>query len=128
MGMAGGIILFLIAIRMIFPSKNGIFGEAPEEEPFIVPLAVPLIAGPSAMATVMLLATREPEHIFGAWLIALTCAWLLSFLILSQAATLSKWLGERFLGGLSRLMGMLLTAIAVQSFLEGLRLFLAELG
>ena len=55
---AGGVILFLIALRMVFPSPGGVFGDGGTGEPFIVPLAIPAIAGPSALATVMLLASR----------------------------------------------------------------------
>ena len=71
---AGGIILFLIAIRMVFPRPEGIFGDPPGVEPFLVPLAIPSIAGPSALATVMLMASRDPARI-GSWLVALTARW-----------------------------------------------------
>ena len=68
---AGGIILFLIAIRMVFPRPEGIFGDAPGSEPFLVPLAIPSIAGPSALATVLLMASRDPAKITS-WILALT--------------------------------------------------------
>ena len=73
LSIAGGIILFLIAMRMVFPHKDGIFGDVRGGEPFLVPLAVPAIAGPSALATVMLMASRDPA-IFGTWALALTIA------------------------------------------------------
>ncbi len=73
LNIAGGIILFLIAIRMVFPRPEGIFGDPPGAEPFLVPLAIPAIAGPSALATVMLMASRDPARI-GSWLVALTVA------------------------------------------------------
>lgn len=52
---AGGIVLFLIALRMIFPSQGTLSGEPLQEEPFVVPLAIPLVAGPSTLATLLLL-------------------------------------------------------------------------
>jgi len=73
LSIAGGVILFLIALRMVFSHPEGVFGDAPGSDPFIVPLAIPAIAGPSALATVMLMASREPEHL-GAWAAALTGA------------------------------------------------------
>ena len=60
LSIAGGIVLFLIALRMVFPHKDGIFGDVRSGEPFLVPLAVPSIAGPSALATVMLMTSRDP--------------------------------------------------------------------
>ncbi len=120
LGIAGGIILFLIALRMIFVRPEAIFGETPEGEPFIVPLAVPFIAGPSALTTVLLLSTREPER-WPQWLAALGAAWLVSVVVLVPATALSRLLGRRVLAAFERLMGMLLTAIAVQMFLTGMR-------
>jgi multiple antibiotic resistance protein len=124
---AGGVILFLIAIRMIFPAGEGVFAEAQEGEPLVVPLAIPYLAGPSAMAVVMLLATREPERWMD-WLIALAAAWSASAVILVFAANLSSLLGKRGLTALQRLMGMLLTAVAVQMALTGVREFLVRGG
>ncbi len=122
LGIAGAIVLFLIAVKMVFGKTDGAFGPSPGGEPFIVPLAVPLVAGPSAMATVLLLRGREPERVFD-WLLALVVAWLLSTLVLFFASSLSRLLGERVLVALERLMGMILTAIAVQMFLTGLSQF-----
>ena len=123
LSIAGGIILFLIALKMVF-SEYGSDNLKKElkEEPFIVPLAVPLIAGPSAMATILLLMAQEPER-WGAWLTALLCAWLGSSLILIFSGGVSRILGERTLKAVENLMGMLLTAIAVQMFLNGVRSF-----
>jgi MarC family membrane protein len=123
LSIAGGIILFLIALRMIFSVSEGMFGQNPEGEPFIVPLAIPLVAGPSALSTVLLLSTREPSRILE-WLIALICAWVFSAIILLFADGLSKILGQRVLTALERLMGMILTTIAVQMFLTGIKQFL----
>ncbi len=124
LSIAGGIILFLIALKMIFPSREGMFGYELDREPFIVPLAVPLIAGPSAIASVLLLATREPDRMFD-WLISLICAWIASALILLASGRLSRALGRRGLTAMTRLMGMILTTISVEMFLDGLKLYLS---
>lgn len=120
---SGGIILFLIAIRMIFPHPEQIHKNKTETEPFIVPLAVPLVAGPSTMAMVMLMANKDPL-LMSRWLIALILAWLLTTIILVFADVLRKILGERALIAIERLMGMILTTMAVQMFLTGYQQFL----
>ncbi|TWI00218.1 MarC family membrane protein [Luteimonas cucumeris] len=120
---AGGIVLFLIGIRMIFPPPEGLMGEIPEGEPFIVPMAIPLVAGPSGMAAVMLMGTQEPNRM-GAWSLALVLAWGATAAILFSATLLYKWLGQRALMALERLMGMLLVAISVQMLLDGLGTYL----
>lgn len=115
---AGGIILFLIAIRMIFP-QHGQEERGPiDSEPLIVPLAIPLIAGPSTMTMVMLLANQAPYDM-SRWFIALTIAWLITTVILVFADSLRKILGDRGLTAIERLMGMILTTMAVQMFLSG---------
>ncbi|MDX1380332.1 MAG: YhgN family NAAT transporter [Xanthomonadales bacterium] len=122
---AGGIILFLIALKMVFPVPRSAHAEEPiDGEPLLVPLAVPLVAGPSAMAMVMLLATNDPSRM-GEWLVALLAAWLLTSLILVSATGLKRLLGRRGLVAMERLMGMLLIAIAVQMLLEGISAYLA---
>jgi multiple antibiotic resistance protein len=119
LGVAGGIILFLIALRMIFPVPKGVFGEeADTTEPFIVPLAIPLIAGPAAMATLMLLMARAPTE-WPQWLAALLIAWSISGVILLSADQLARLLGRRTLTAIERLMGLVLTAVAVQMFIDG---------
>jgi MarC family membrane protein len=122
---AGGIILFLIAIRMVFPRPEGIFGESTGGEPFLVPLAVPSIAGPSALATSMLMVSREPSHI-GTWLAALTLAMAATTVVLALADRLQRWLGERAVIALERLMGLVLTALAVEMLLDGVRGFVQQ--
>lgn len=117
LSIAGAIILFLIAIRMIFPPDKKITKED-QEEPFIVPLAVPLTAGPSAIAMVLLFVTKDPGHqsmLFVAVLMA-TIAFLVIMLLGQQ---LMRVLGKRGLIAIERLMGMILTTIAVQMFLNG---------
>jgi multiple antibiotic resistance protein len=120
---AGGIILFLIGLRMIFPPSDGIMGEQPEGEPFIVPMAIPMIAGPSGMAAVMLLGSQEPGRM-GEWSLALTIAWSATAVILFSATYLQKWLGTRVLTAIERLMGMVIVAISVQMLLDGIASYL----
>jgi len=117
---AGAIILFLIAIRMIFPSPYGLMGETPEGEPFIVPLAIPMVAGPSALAISMLMVTSDPSRMFD-WTMALVGAWAASAVILMCAPLLLKALGNRGLIAVERLMGMILVIISVQMFFEGVQ-------
>ncbi|HET6602734.1 MAG TPA: YhgN family NAAT transporter [Xanthomonadaceae bacterium] len=121
---AGGIVLFLIGLRMIFPSREAMFGDAPDGEPFIVPLAIPAVAGPSGMAAVMLLATSEPERM-AEWALALGLAWAGTAVILFSSTVLFRLLGERVLVAMERLMGMLLVALSVQMFLDGVKAYLA---
>ncbi len=118
LGAAGGIILFLIAIRMIFPAPRGLFGEETDGEPFVVPLAIPLVAGPAAMATLMLLMAREPAN-WPRWLAALLIAWVVSGAILLLAERIARLLGRRALTAIERLMGLILTAVAVEMFITG---------
>ena len=119
---SGGIILFLIAIRMIFPSRERALPES-QVEPFIVPLAVPLVAGPSALTAVMVYAQQTSWPIlWGAILIA----WLVTVAVLVSAVTLKRILGDRGLIACERLMGLVLTLMAVQMFLQGLRLFVGS--
>ncbi len=127
LSVAGGIILFLIAIRMIFPHEDHEARPKKITEPFIVPLAVPLIAGPSTMTMVMLLATQQPHHI-NLWFLALFLAWVISTIILVFSDLLSKVFGERGLIAIERLMGMILTTMAVQMFLNGINLFIQHIG
>lgn len=116
---AGGIVLFLIGLKMIFPSPEGMFGETPGGEPFIVPLAIPLVAGPSGMASVMLLGSQEPDRMAD-WSLALFLAWLATAANLFSATRLYKVLGQAFLVAVERLMGMLLVAISVQMLMDGI--------
>ncbi|ALJ27815.1 YhgN family NAAT transporter [Stenotrophomonas acidaminiphila] len=123
---AGGIVLFLIGIRMIFPRPEGLMGAVPDGEPFIVPMAIPLVAGPSGMAAVMLMGSNEPDRL-GEWSLALLLAWGATAAILMSATLLYKLLGARALTALERLMGMLLVAISVQMLLDGVATYLASI-
>ena len=117
---AGAIVLFLIALRMIFPQQGGIMGESLHGgEPFIVPLAIPCVAGPSTLAVLMLMANSEGERMFD-WVLALCAAWVVSSLILLSSTQLSRILGQRGLIAVERLMGMILVMISVQMCLDGL--------
>ncbi|MDB6132716.1 MAG: putative antibiotic transporter [Verrucomicrobiales bacterium] len=118
---AGGIMLFLIALRMIFPEAGGERVETVEEEPFIVPLATPLIAGPSLIATNMVLAGNPTISRPGVFA-AILAAWSISTLILLSAPFFARILGRRGIMAVERLMGMLLVVVAVQMFLDGLHL------
>ena len=119
LGIAGGIILFLIALKMVFPPELTTEPVKQRGEPFIVPLAIPLVAGPSAMTTIMLFVSREPTRVFH-WFVALLVAWFISTLILLSSTPLSKFLGEKGLMALERLMGMILITLSIQMFLNGL--------
>jgi MarC family membrane protein len=127
LGIAGGVILFMIALRMVFPRPEGIFGDLPDNEPFLVPLAVPSIAGPSALAMVMLMASRDPAKI-GLWVMALTAAMAVTTAVLAGANRLQAILGERLVLAFERLMGLVLTALAVEMLLDGVRTFVGQIA
>jgi MarC family membrane protein len=122
-GIAGGIVLFLISLRMIFDHADQVFGGSPSGEPFIVPLAVPFLAGPSAFATLLLLAGQS-QPMPGRAALALVCAMAITTAVLLSGSRLIKWIGERGLDAFQRLMGLVLTAMAVEMFLRGLRQFI----
>jgi small neutral amino acid transporter SnatA (MarC family) len=120
---SAALLLFLIGVRMIFPPPDGLMGDLPEGEPFIVPLAIPMVAGPSGMAAVMLMGSQEPDRM-GAWSLALMIAWAATAAILFSATYLYKYLGGRALTAIERLMGMVIVAISVQMLLDGLTAYL----
>jgi multiple antibiotic resistance protein len=122
---AGGIILMIIAIRMIFPARDKSLHEDVEGEPFVVPLAIPYVAGPSAMATALLLMSREPERWLD-WLLAVLLAWAASALIIYFSGYFARFLGEKGLIAVERLMGMLLITVAVQMLLTGIAEFVGK--
>jgi MarC family membrane protein len=117
---AGGVILLIIAMRMIFSHEGGVYGVPEGREPLIFPLAVPLLAGPSAMATVLLLASRQPERVLS-WVAALTCAMAVSGAVLLLCNRIRRLLGDSVVAALEKLMGLVLTAIAVEMILAGLK-------
>ncbi|HEU4852684.1 MAG TPA: MarC family protein [Telluria sp.] len=123
----GSVILFLIAMRMVFPQPGGLFGDTEGDgEPFIVPLAIPAIAGPSALATVLLFSAKSNTEVMlnVAALTAVAAVWLAVFL---GAEKLQKALGPRVMTAFERLMGLILTAMAVEMFMAGIREFLKSL-
>jgi MarC family membrane protein len=126
LNLAGGVILFLIALRMIFRGPEGIFGDSPSGEPLIVPLAIPSIAGPAAIATVILLVSRAPQRM-PEWLAAVAVVMAVSLAALLLAERIIAWVGERVLTAFERLMGLLLTAIAVEMLLRGIEGFVRHL-
>lgn len=123
----GGIVLFLIAIRMVFPHPDGPFGgDTRGGEPLIVPLAIPALAGPSALATVMLLTSQAPGKMFE-WIGALTVTMIVCAIALVLAERIQKVLGERTMMAFERLMGLVLVAISVEMVLGGIRSFVHQL-
>jgi MarC family membrane protein len=123
---AGGVILLIIAIRMIFGSSSGdAYAADGQREPFIFPLAVPLLAGPSAMATVLLLASRQPERVLY-WVGALTVAMVVSGVLLLAADRIRRLIGASMVAAIEKLMGLVLTAIAVEMILAGLKRYFFE--
>ena len=123
----GGIVLFLIAIKMIFPPPSGcIMGQFPEGEPLLVPLAVPLLAGPSTLAMLILLSSNAPEK-WMSWLLAVILAWLLTSVIMICSGSLLRLLGEKGLVAVERLMGMVLVTLSVQMLLDGFSDYLRKL-
>ena len=126
MGIAGGVILFLIALKMIFPHPDGGSGYRVHGEPFLVPLAVPFIAGPSAIATVLLLVSRDPGRMLE-WTAALAIAMAISAVVLGFSERISEFLGEQVTMAFERLMGLILTAMAVEMLLAGIQKFVLTL-
>lgn len=119
---AGGIILFLIAMRMVFPPPPMLESEEnrPANEPFIVPLAIPMIAGPSALATVLLASSQAGQIVI--WIIAILIACIINTVLLLSSDWLARLFGKQGIKALERLMGLILTAIAVQMLLSGIRI------
>lgn len=115
---AGGVILFLIALRMVFPNRNRSAQEDLEGEPFIVPLAIPYVAGPSVLAVELLMMSDEPGR-WPVWLLAVTVAWAATAVVVFFGSQVAERLGPRGLVAIERLMGMILVAIAIQMFLTG---------
>ena len=122
---AGGIVLFLIALRMVFPSEDPTRGDTFEGEPFIVPLAIPFIAGPSTLASLLLLqqsSLNSTSQLF----LATTLAWIVTAVILLSSTVLYRLLKEKGLIAVERLMGMLLVMLAVQMFINGIAKFIKQ--
>ncbi|MEZ9232075.1 YhgN family NAAT transporter [Vibrio amylolyticus] len=127
LSISGGIILFIIAIKMIFPSAGSITGLAAGEEPFIVPMAIPMIAGPSVIAALLLLSTQHPDNMLELSA-AVMLAWGATFFILMFSGFFHRILGERGLKAVERLMGLLLVMISTQMFLNGIKGYMAVMS
>jgi len=123
--LAGGIVLFIIAINMIFPNEQSL-AQPEDSEPLIVPIAVPLVAGPSAIATLLLLSSQHPDNTKEV-LLALLAAWAVTAVVLLLSTRLSDLLGKKGLRAVERLMGMVLIMVATQMFLSGVRTFVREI-
>lgn len=123
--MAGGTVLFLIAIRMTFPSFGSATGLG-EGEPLIVPLAIPALAGPSALATVMLLVSQRPDRLM-VWIASLTVTMAVCAIVFAFAAQIERVAGPRVIVALERLMGLVLVAVAVEMIMRALTAYLGAL-
>ena len=110
---------------MIFPQSGNPLGLAVGEEPFLVPLAIPLIAGPSTLAALILLSNQNPDRMVD-WSMALGVSWFITALILLFSSSFHRLLGERGLIAMERLMGMILVMIAIQMFLDGIALYFSH--
>ena len=123
----GGVVLFLIALRMIFPQPGGIMGDLESDsEPFIVPLAIPALAGPSALATVLLFSSNNMADML-IHVSALSSVAVLWLIVLLSAERMQRALGPRVMTAFERLMGLILTAMAVEMLLAGIRGYLKTL-
>ncbi len=122
----GAVVLMLVALRMVFSSPEGVYGLSPGGEPFIVPLAIPALAGPSALATVMLLVSRDPSR-WLEWISAIAVVMGVSAVVLVFAERIQRWLGEKVTAAFEKLMGLVLAAIAVELLLQGMREFIRSL-
>ena len=122
----GGVILFLIALRMVFPPVVAAEAET-WTEPLIVPLAVPAVAGPSALATVLLLVSQQPEQRLE-WIGALCVTMLISAVVLVSAERIQRLIGERLVTAVERLMGLVLVSVAIEMLLGGIKVFVQQLA
>ncbi|OIP17203.1 MAG: hypothetical protein AUK51_08565 [Comamonadaceae bacterium CG2_30_59_20] len=122
----GGVILFLIALRMIFPPPK-VEADEPQSEPLIVPLAIPAIAGPSALATVLLLVSQAPEKRLE-WIAALCVTMSVSAVVLVLAERIQRVAGDRFVMALERLMGLVLVAVSIEMLLRGIKTFVRQVS
>lgn len=122
---SSGLILFLIALQILFPHLQGMRSKLPQEEPFIVPLAIPLIAGPSLLATILLFARLQES-----WLVmaaAILLAWAAAMIVLLSARFLERVLGQNGLLACEKLMGMILVMLAIQRFMDGIGEFVDKI-
>lgn len=126
LNIAGGILLFIISMRMIFPKAAGPEEIEGADDPFLVPLAVPMVAGPSTIAILLLLSSSQPDKL-PEWSIALLLAWTGTTILLIASPFLLRVLGTRGSRAMERLMGMILVILATQMLLNGIRDFVESL-
>lgn len=119
-----GLILFLTAIKILFPPKDDYIPRLHGEEPFLVPIAIPIIASPALLATIMLFSQTEP--LIWPMVVSILIAWGVSVLLLLASRPILKMVGQNGLTAIERLMGMILILISVQRFMEGVLLFMGE--
>ncbi len=120
---AGGVILFLISLKMIFKSSAEIFEDRYRGNPLLVPIAVPALAGPSAMTTVMILRTQQQvplEILLAALVMVFAVAWIIFLL----GRGINAYLGPRGISALEKFMGLLLNLVAVNMMMQGIKGFL----
>lgn len=122
--LSSGLILFLAALQILFPTTNSLRKNLPQEEPYLVPLAIPLTAGPALLATVMLYSYTEESQL--AMFLAIFIAWIAALATLFLGKKLYKLVGDNGLAAAERLMGMILVLLAIQRFMEGVKLFMAS--
>lgn len=120
---SGGILLLLTSIRMIFPSdKTPGKVQQKKQDPFIVPIATPLLSGPGLLTIIMLYARQEPSEL--KILFAILIAWVGVIAVLAAAPYLQKLIGKKGLMALEQLMGMILALISTEMIVNGSRLFI----
>ncbi len=124
--LGGGIILFLIGLRMVFPPVEGLFGNQNHTR-FLVPLAIPFMAGPSTLAILMLRGEQFPL-LKPELTVAVLIAWVISLSILLLGTQIARWLGRDLLKAFEQLLGMFLTWVGVEMILVGARQFLQSLN
>lgn len=124
--LASGMILFLVALQILFPTGKGFRVNLPNDEPFVIPLAIPLIAGPSLLATILLFSHLEPSSSF--MLTAIFAAWLAASGVLLFANQFKKILGDNGLLACEKLMAMILILLAMQRFMDGVQSFLEKVA
>lgn len=124
--LSAGLILFLTSLKIIYPSETNPRAKLPDGEPFIVPMAIPLIAGPSLLATIMLFAHMEPGHFI--MLSAIGISWAIACVLLVFSHGIKKGLKTNGLIACEKLMAMILIMLAIQRFMDGIKLFMLTYG
>jgi multiple antibiotic resistance protein len=116
MGIAGGTLLFLISLSMIFPKPK--MAKVPKREPFIFPLALPAVAGPGAITAVMIYSQQVATPLW--MVIPIFIAWGCTALVLLASSNIKLFLGQKGLLACERLGGMIISLIAVQMLTQGI--------